>query len=114
MTQDEKELMALTIETAMLKGFEKFAETMDTKISKNIDVHKQNCIVSQTKSGNSFFNTIKDWKTIAATILAIAWIFSSVISGFTGKPQFTVEQAKQIAQQVENLMSLDPNIISPK
>jgi hypothetical protein len=104
MTPEEKENMALTIENAMLKGFEKFAETIDSKIANDIAAHKQTCGLS-AKSNGSFSDNLKDWKSIAACILGIAWVLSTVITVLAGKPleKFTPEQIKQIAQQVQEV-----------
>jgi hypothetical protein len=109
MTDEEKENMKLTIENAMLKGFEKFAETMDSKIVNGIAAHKLSCPLV-TRVNNSFSDTIKDWKTIAATILGIAWIISTTITVLNGKPltSFTPEQVKQIAQQVQEVTNPIP------
>jgi hypothetical protein len=97
MTAEEKEIMELSIKNAMLEGFQEFAKTMNESIDKGIEAHKQTCPMRKT----SFADTIKDWKTIAATILAIAWLLSSTI-----KPSaITPEQIKQVVQQVV----LDPN-----
>jgi hypothetical protein len=109
MTPDEKEIMELSIKNAMLEGFKAFAETMDKKIAGDIANHKQNCILSRSVNSGSFIGTLKDWKTIAATILAIAWLLSSAISAFTGKTTITSEQARIIAQQVENYLLFEPN-----
>jgi hypothetical protein len=104
MSPEEKENMKLMIENAMLTGFKAFAETMDEKRTEDIERHKRDCPAAvQYKSSNSFVNTIKDWKTIAASILALAWILSSVMSSVAGKTIITSEQVKQIVQQIQKL-----------
>jgi uncharacterized membrane protein YgcG len=106
MTPEEKENMQLTIKNAMLEGFQEFAKTMNENIEKSIETHRLNC---PSKNSTSFVATLKDWKTIAAAIFAIAWILSSVMSAATGKNAvLTPEQAKQIAKQI---MQFDPNLI---
>ena len=109
MTTEEKENMTLSIENAMLKGFEKFAETVNNNIIKGIDSHKQNCAL-MVRANNSFSDTIKDWKTIAASIIGIAWVVSTTITVLSGKPptKFTSEQVKQIAQQVQEVTNPIP------
>lgn len=113
MTPDEKEIMALTIETAMLKGFERFAETMDEKISGRLDVHKRTCVFA-TSPGSTSLSTaithvIKDWRTIVGVGVAIAWVIVTTINSFTGTPsKFTPEMVRQIAQQVQETTSPEP------
>lgn len=113
MSPDEKELMELSIKNAILEGFNAFAVDRDKKLEKEIENHRQNCPKAIFR--NSFADTVKDWKTIAATILAIAWIISSVISSVTGKPnQLTPEQAKQIVQQLEQVLEPAPGATKTK
>jgi hypothetical protein len=109
MTTEEKSIMELTIKNAMLEGFNKFAETMDAKVQNEITVHKQNCPLASSRS-SSFVDTIKDWKTVAATIIGIAWVISTAITVLNGKPltSFTPEQVKQIAQQVQEVTNPIP------
>jgi hypothetical protein len=111
MTPEEKENMTLTIENAMLKGFEAFASKMDEKIKGDIESHKQGCELSRRRV-ISFADTIRDWKTIAAAVLALAWIFSSVVSTFSNK--ISSEQAQIIAKQFERIVLTDPNFRSLK
>jgi hypothetical protein len=109
MTAEEKSIMELTIKNAMLEGFNKFAETMDAKVQNEIAAHKQNCSLATPRSG-SFADTIKDWKTVAATIIGIAWVISTTITVLSGKPltSFTPEQVKQVAQQVQQVINPIP------
>jgi hypothetical protein len=106
MTDEEKENMKLTIENAMLKGFEKFAETMDAKIVAGIATHKQGC--NYTPAQNSGINLswfIKNWRTVAVALIVASW----AVSNITGKPQkFTIEQVRQIAQQVQEVTNPVP------
>jgi hypothetical protein len=97
MTAEEKEIMELSIKNAMLEGFQEFAKTMNESIDKGIEAHKQTCPMRKT----SFADTIKDWKTIAAAILAIAWLLSSAM-----KP---ADLSRQQIEQVVQRMILDPN-----
>jgi hypothetical protein len=111
MTPDEKEFMALSIKNAMLEGFKAFAETIDSKIANDIAAHRQNCGLS-VKTNGSFADTIKDWKSIAACILGIAWVISTTITVLAGKPltRFTPEQVRQLAQQVQEVPN--PTVIT--
>ena len=106
MTDEEKENMKLTIENAMLKGFEKFAETMDAKIVAGIATHKQGCSYAPAQSSGinlSWF--IRNWRTVAVGVMLISW-FVSNLTGRTNK--FTSEQVKQIAQQVQEVTNPVP------
>jgi hypothetical protein len=106
MTDEEKENMKLTIENAMLKGFKKFAETMDAKITTGIALHKQSCpFVPSQNSGISLNWFIRNWRTVAVGIMIVSW-FMSNLTGRTNK--FTSEQVKQIAQQVQEVTNPVP------
>lgn len=115
MTDEEKQIMALSIENAMLKGFKIFAEAIDRKISHEITVHRENCPNApsfksfKTFDRRSFSDAVKDWRTICVGIVMIAWTISATISAVKGTPQkFTAEQVRQIAQQVQEVTNPTP------
>jgi len=108
LTPEEKENMALTIENAMLKGFEKFAESMDKKITLDIKSHKETCLYSppaNTLNKSSFVDALRDWRTIIIGIMTLIWTISATYSSIKGTPQkFTIEQVKQITEQAKEVM----------
>ena len=112
MTLEEKEIMSLTIETAMLKGFQRFAETIESKMETKIESHKRNCVFALS-GGNalsvSMAHVIKDWRTIVGIGVAIALVITTTISAYTGKPQkLTPEMVKQVVQQVQQVTNPTP------
>jgi len=111
MTPEEKENMTLSIENAMLKGFEKFAETVNEKITNDISAHKKSCPY-MGQSNNQGINLdwlIKNWKEAALAMVMITWVISSTVGAIKGNPQkFTPEQVKQMAQQVQETTNQIP------
>lgn len=104
MSPEEREIMELSIKNATLEGFQVFTETVNKKIDTDISNHKASCPFSG-KANGSFADVIKDWKTVAASIIGIAWIISTTITVLNGKPlnSFTPEQVRQLAQQVQEV-----------
>jgi len=85
----------LKMEQAITKGFETVIEKMDSKTDEKIQTHYVLC---QAKSRPAFTDTIRDWRTIAAIILALIWLFTSVPSNLSGS-----DTAKKV-EKIENIL----------
>jgi len=115
MTEDEKQIMTLSIKNAMLEGFEAFAKTMNENIDKGIELHRQNCryVPSVSETGISINWIIKNWQKVAVAMVIMTWLISTTISAIKGTPnKFTVEQVKQIGQQVQEVTNPVPVVNS--
>jgi len=113
MTPDEKEIMALTIKSAMLEGFQEFATTMNAKISSDISTHKENCqhggnCGNKNSLGDAVAAGIKDWRTITTGMSIVLLVIFAFVNAVKTLPKFTPEQVKQIAQQVQEVTNPTP------
>lgn len=106
MTPDEKENMTLTIENAMLKGFERIAITMKKEITDAVETHTKTCRIFSAAGSPLSVNiasAIKDWRTIFAGLTGLALIIFALVNAFSATPKFTPEQVRQIAVQVQEV-----------
>ena len=111
MTPDEKEIMTLTIKSAMLEGFQEFAKTMNTTIDDKVRSHKSDCIFKSQGTAKtlsvSLAQSLSDWKTIVGIIFSLAWVLSTVVSAMSGTGKITNEQLNQIVQDVKHVITSD-------
>lgn len=124
MTVEEHELIKSEIKVAVMEGFTSYDATVSSKISASISSHQILCNAQRNQkpaetfcvpSGkrlfnrDSFIDAIKDWRTIAVSLVIMAWVISATVSAIKGTPQkFSIEQVKQIAQQVQEVTNPTP------